>query len=448
MKKVDDIISVIGLGYVGLPVAVAFAQKFRVIAFDINPSRLTELRSGQDRTEEVDSEELLKAKLQFTDNPDDLRQATIHIIAVPTPINEAKQPDLTPLLKATETVGKILKAGDMVIFESTVYPGCTEEDCAPLLEKLSGLKYLSSDPSSVLREEGARNADESEGFTLGYSPERINPGDKEHTFSTICKVVSGSTPKALERVTILYGSVISAGIHQASTIKVAEAAKVIENAQRDLNIAFMNELAMIFERLGVDTHEVLEAAGTKWNFLPFRPGLVGGHCIGVDPYYLTHRAEKAGFHPQVIISGRIINDNMGAFVAEQTLKTMAAAGIGAMGSKVTILGLTFKEDCPDLRNSKVPDIIHELRQYGCDIQVHDPRCDPQEAKKEFGLQLTPQENLGQASVLILAVAHKLYRDWTSKEWIKLLLPQGVVTDVKNIVPVQQLKESGYRVWKL
>ncbi|MEK9669225.1 MAG: nucleotide sugar dehydrogenase, partial [Deltaproteobacteria bacterium] len=371
-------ISLIGLGYVGLPVAVAFGKHRPVIAFDINASRLNELRAGFDRTSEVSKEELQEANLLFTNNPDDLRQASVHIIAVPTPINEAKQPDLTPLLKATETIGKILKPGDLVIYESTVYPGCTEEDCAPVLERLSGLKYLTG-----LAEEH----DAAQGFTLGYSPERINPGDKNHTFSTIRKVVSGSTPAALEQVAELYSSVVTAGVHRASSIKVAEAAKVIENAQRDLNIAFVNELALIFDRLNVDTREVLEAAGTKWNFLPFQPGLVGGHCIGVDPYYLTHRAERAGYNPQVILSGRRINDEMGTFIARRTVQEMAKMGIGAVGTRVLVLGLTFKEDCPDLRNSKVPDIIEELTKYGCEVLVHDPYCDPKEAKSEYGVEL-------------------------------------------------------------
>ena len=355
-----ETISLIGLGYVGLPVAVAFGKHRPVIAFDVNISRLNELRGGFDRTSEISKEELQEANLLFTNNPDDLRQASVHIIAVPTPINEAKQPDLTPLLKATETIGKILKAGDLVIYESTVYPGCTEEDCAPVLERLSGLKYLAG---------SAEEHDVAQGFTLGYSPERINPGDKNHTLSTIRKVVSGSTPAALEQVAELYSSVVTAGVHRASSIKVAEAAKVIENAQRDLNIAFVNELALIFDRLNVDTREVLEAAGTEWNFLPFQPGLVGGHCIGVDPYYLTHRAERAGYNSQVILSGRRINDEMGTFIAHRTVQEMAKMGIGAVGTRVLVLGLTFKEDCPDLRNSRVPDILRELKAYGCEVLV-------------------------------------------------------------------------------
>ena len=399
-----ETISLIGLGYVGLPVAVAFGKYRPVIAFDINASRLHELRAGFDRTSEVSKEELQEAKLLFTNNPDDLRQASVHIISLPTPINEAKQPDLTPLLMATETVGKILEAGDLVIYESTVYPGCTEEDCAPILERLSGLKYLTGP---------AEEHEAVQCFTLGYSPERINPGDKNHTFSTIRKVVSGSTPAALEQVAELYSSVVTAGVHRASSIKVAEAAKVIENAQRDLNIAFVNELALIFDRLNVDTREVLEAAGTKWNFLPFQPGLVGGHCIGVDPYYLTHRAERAGYNPQVILSGRRINDEMGTFIAHRTVQEMAKMGIGAVGARVLVLGLTFKEDCPDLRNSRVPDILRELKAYGCEVLVHDPYCDPKEAKMEYGVDLIKKVNeIALVSAIVLAVAHKPFKEWS------------------------------------
>ena len=376
----------------------------------------------------------------FTNNPDDLRQSSVHIIAVPTPINEAKQPDLTPLLKATETIGKILKPGNLVIYESTVYPGCTEEDCAPLLERLSGLKYLTG-----LAEEH----DAAQGFTLGYSPERINPGDKNHTFSTIRKVVSGSTPAALEQVAELYSSVVTAGVHRASSIKVAEAAKVIENAQRDLNIAFVNELALIFDRLNVDTREVLEAAGTKWNFLPFQPGLVGGHCIGVDPYYLTHRAERTGYHPQVILAGRRINDEMGIFVARRTVQEMAKVGIGSVGSRVLVLGLTFKEDCPDLRNSRVPDILRELKAYGCEVLVHDPYCDPEEAKMEYGVDLIKKVNeIALVSAIVLAVAHKLFKEWSPAHWLERLQAEGVVMDVKGIAPREELVQAGINIWRL
>ena len=444
-------ISVIGLGYVGLPVAVAFGKNNTVIGFDINEERLTDLRKGIDRTREVESEELRSSGIIYTSNSDDLRQADFHIVAVPTPLDEAKHPDLGPLLSATETIGKILKPGDIVVYESTVYPGCTEEDCAPILERLSGLKYihgnshnLEGDYKSVLTDED----ESSQGFYLGYSPERINPGDKERCFTTIQKVVSGSTPKIADLIAEVYASVVTAGVYMASSIKVAEAAKVIENAQRDLNIALVNELALIFNRLGIDTQKVLEAAGTKWNFLPFHPGLVGGHCIGVDPYYLTYRAEQAGYHPQVILSGRRINDNMGTFVVQQTVKTMAAAGIGTVNSLVTVLGLTFKEDCPDLRNSQVPDIINELKQYGCSIQVHDPCCEAGEALEEYGVELTPQDHLKQASAVIIAVAHSTYRSWTMIDWKKILLPHGIVADVKNTVDISQLVQAGHRVWKL
>jgi len=339
---VKRIISVIGLGYVGLPVAVAFGKKNRTIGFDVNAERIRELQEGHDRTGEVTSEELAETDLLFTDSIDELRKADFHIIAVPTPVDDAKRPDLSILLKASETVAKALKKGDIVVYESTVYPGATEEDCVPVLERVSGLTFGSD-------------------FTVGYSPERINPGDKEHTFTRIMKVVSGSDTATLDVVASVYESVVTAGVHRAASIKVAEAAKVIENTQRDLNIALMNELALIFDRLGIDTLDVLEAAGTKWNFLPFRPGLVGGHCIGVDPYYLTHKAEKIGYIPQVILAGRRINDGVGKFIAQRTIREMIRAGQNILGATVTVLGLTFKEDCPDIRNSKVIDIIRELQ---------------------------------------------------------------------------------------
>jgi UDP-N-acetyl-D-glucosamine/UDP-N-acetyl-D-galactosamine dehydrogenase len=445
-------ISIIGLGYVGLPVAVAFSKKYSVIGFDINKKRIDELREGKDNTREVELEDLKRADIIYTSNPNDLRQADFHIVAVPTPIDEAKQPDLGPLLRATETIGSNLKSGDIVVYESTVYPGCTEEFCVPVLERCSGLKYLCNnschEESDFKTDLSFEDETEIMGFYLGYSPERINPGDKEHNFTSIKKVISGSTPEVTDTIAKVYNSVIKAGVHKASSIKVAEAAKVIENAQRDINIAFVNELALIFNRIGIDTLEVLEAAGTKWNFLPFRPGLVGGHCIGVDPYYLTHRAELAGYQPEVILAGRRINDGMGSFVAQQTLKTMASTGISPVNSKVTILGLTFKEDCPDIRNSQVPNIITELRAHGCEVFVHDPFCDPSEALEEYGIEMTLHENLPRVSVLILAVAHMMYKEWTPQDWLELLLPQGVVTDVKNLVPLKELEESGYRVWKL
>jgi UDP-N-acetyl-D-glucosamine/UDP-N-acetyl-D-galactosamine dehydrogenase len=422
-------ISVIGLGYVGLPVAAAFGRQVPVIGFDISESRIDELKKGQDSTKELETEELMAANIHYTSNFEDLKEANFHIIAVPTPVNKLKQPNLAPLLRAFKTVGSILKPGDIVVNESTVYPGCTDEECVPLLESESGLKI---------------NSD----FGVGYSPERINPGDREHTFTKIQKVVSGSSQEVLSIVAETYASVVKAGVYQASSLKVAEAAKVIENAQRDINIAFVNELAMIFNRLGIDTHEVLKAAETKWNFLPFRPGLVGGHCIGVDPYYLTYKAECVGYNPQVILAGRRINDNMSDYIVQQTLKTLASANLSTLGAKVTVLGLTFKEDCPDLRNSQIPKIITELRSFGCDIQVHDPVCEPSEALKEYGITLTKKSNIQPAHAVLLLVAHKFYRIWTVQNWETLLLPNGILVDAKNTAPVNELKQSGHRVWKL
>ena len=422
-------ISVIGLGYVGLPVAVAFGKSARVVGFDVNAQRIRELQSGEDRTLEVEPNDLRGAEILFTDQLEDLREADFHIVAVPTPINQAKQPELAPLLRASETVGKVLKRGDIVVYESTVYPGCTEDDCIPILERESGLRF-------------------GEDFGVGYSPERINPGDKEHTFTKIKKVVSGSSPEVCEIIAEIYSSVVMAGVHRAPSIKVAEAAKVIENAQRDLNIAFVNELALIFDRLGIDTRDVLEAAGTKWNFLPFQPGLVGGHCIGVDPYYLTHRAERAGYHPQVILAGRRINDEMGTFVAHRTVQELAQNGKGAVGAKVLVLGLTFKEDCPDLRNSRVPDIIAELTRYGCEVFVHDPFCDVVEAREEYGVVLTDLKNIPAADAVVLAVAHRPFRTWAPQEWQNLLSANAVVVDVKGSAPRLELEEAGVRVWRL
>ena len=422
-------ISVIGLGYVGLPVAVAFGKSAHVVGFDVNAQRIRELQSGEDRTLEVEPNDLRGAEILFTDQLDDLREADFHIVAVPTPINQAKQPELVPLLRASETVGKVLKRGDIVVYESTVYPGCTEDDCIPILERESGLRF-------------------GEDFGVGYSPERINPGDKEHTFTKIKKVVSGSSPEVCEIIAETYSSVVKAGVHSAPSIKVAEAAKVIENAQRDLNIAFVNELALIFDRLGIDTRDVLEAAGTKWNFLPFRPGLVGGHCIGVDPYYLTHRAERSGYHPQVILAGRRINDEMGTFVARRTVQELAQIGKGAVGAKVLVLGLTFKEDCPDLRNSNVPDVIAELKTYGGDVYVHDPFCDAVEAREEYGVVLTDLKNIPAADAVVLAVAHRPFRTWAPQEWQNLLAENAVVVDVKGSAPRLELEEAGVRVWRL
>ncbi|MCC7411748.1 MAG: nucleotide sugar dehydrogenase [Gammaproteobacteria bacterium] len=422
-------ISVVGLGYVGLPVAVEFGRRARVIGFDINAARIAELKSGHDRTGEVEPADLAAADVHYTDSIADLASADFHIVAVPTPVDIAKRPDLTPVLRASETVGKALSKGDIVVFESTVYPGATEEDCVPVLERVSGLRC-------------------GEDFFVGYSPERINPGDKEHTFKTITKVVSGQTPEVLETVARVYESVVSAGVHRAPTIKVAEAAKVIENTQRDINISLMNELALIFNRMGIDTRDVLEAAGTKWNFLKFDPGLVGGHCIGVDPYYLTHKAQIMGYIPQVILAGRRINDDMGRYVAGEVVKLLIKAGIGVKGSVVTILGLTFKENVPDLRNTRVVDIVGELADYAVDVQIHDPLADPHEAREEYGLTLTPREQLAPAHAVILAVPHRAYLagGW---DLVRSLLAggRGIVADVKAQLPRTSMP-AGMTLWRL
>lgn len=427
-RLVNRKISVIGLGYVGLPVAVAFGKVHRTIGFDINSVRISELRNGHDRTGEVAPEELVATDILFTYRIDELHQADFHIVAVPTPVDEANRPDLSLLLKASATVGKALKKGDIVVYESTVYPGVTEEECVPVLERISGLTF---------------GAD----FTVGYSPERINPGDKEHTFTKIKKVVSGSNLETLEIVAQVYESVITTGVHRATSIKVAEAAKVIENTQRDLNIALMNELALIFDKLGIDTLDVLEAAGTKWNFLPFRPGLVGGHCIGVDPYYLTHKAEKIGYIPQVILAGRRINDGVGKFIAQRTIREMIHAGHNILGSTVTVLGLTFKENCPDIRNSKVIDIIRELQDYGIIVQVHDPLVDSTEVEHEYGLKMTPFEKLKPADAVVVAVAHQQYREMPVEEY-KGLITGSVLIDVKGILQASDVEGQGIRYWRL
>ena len=422
-------ISVVGLGYVGLPVAVSFGKISHVIGFDINPNRIGELSNGRDWTGEVKTSDLKSANILFTTNHKDLRKADLHILTVPTPIDSSNKPNLSLLLKASDAVGKILKKGDIVVYESTVYPGCTEEECVPLLESSSGLK-LGVD------------------FEIGYSPERINPGDRKHTFTKIRKIVSGSSPETTNIVAEVYSSVVKAGIHRVSSIKVAEAAKVIENAQRDINIAFVNELSIIFNLLGIDTNEVLEAASTKWNFLPFRPGLVGGHCVGVDPYYLTHRAEKAGYTSKVILSGRQINDGIGSFIARQTVKEMTESGISPSGALVSILGITFKENCSDLRNSKVHDIISELKNFDCKIQVNDPCCDPKEVKKEFGITLCTEKELKPAEALVLAVAHYQYFEWSDERWCSLVKKGGVISDVKNVISSKKLEKYGYRFWRL
>ena len=431
-------IAVVGLGYVGLPLAVAFGKQVRTIGFDLDERKLENYRKGLDPSGEVDHENLVAAKqLEYTSDPSRLSEAEIIVVAVPTPIDHAHRPDLSPLEGACRTVGKNLTPGTVVVFESTVYPGCTEEVCVPILEELSGLPWA-----------GAEGAEEVSGFYIGYSPERINPGDKVHRLETIVKVVSGDTPETLGRVAELYETVVDAGVHRAASIKVAEAAKVIENTQRDLNIALMNELSLIFHKLGIDTLDVLEAAGTKWNFLPFRPGLVGGHCIGVDPYYLTYKAEAEGHHPQVILAGRQINDGMGKYIAEQTVKKMIQAGHGVAGAKVIVLGLTFKEDCPDLRNSRVEDILQELNSYCCDVHVHDPVADPEEAKEEYGVELTPWDRLPKAQAVVLAVAHEAYRNMEMEDYAALLAPSGVLLDVKSILDRDDFAEKGLDIWRL
>jgi UDP-N-acetyl-D-galactosamine dehydrogenase len=409
-------LAVIGLGYVGLPLAVGFGRKLPTLGFDINAARVDELQQHRDHTLEVSPEELGEAtRLGFSHDEQDLKDCNVFIVTVPTPIDRAKRPDLTPLESASRTVGRAIRRGGVVVFESTVYPGATEEVCVPIIERESGLKF---------------NQD----FYAGYSPERINPGDKEHRLDTIKKVTSGSTPEAADFVDALYRQVVSVGTHKASSIKVAEAAKVIENTQRDLNIALINELALIFHRMGIDTLDVLEAAGTKWNFLPFRPGLVGGHCIGVDPYYLTHKAQEIGYHPEVILSGRRINDGMGRHVAERVIRLMLEKRIHVAGAKVLVLGLTFKENCPDLRNTRVTDIIDEFRACHADIDVYDPWVDPAEARHEYGLDLAPDLRPATYDAIVLAVAHRQFTDMGAAALRALGKPDCVLFDVKNVLP--------------
>ncbi len=417
MFKLDEIkIAVIGLGYVGLPLAVEFGKKYPTVGFDINKKRITELLDGQDATLEVEPEELSRVeKLVFTDLSSQIADCNVYIVTVPTPIDEHKQPDLTPIISASHTVGKVLRQGDIVIYESTVFPGATEEVCVPILEANSSLVF-------------------NEDFYVGYSPERINPGDKEHRLPNILKVTSGSTPEVADFIDEIYRSIITAGTHKASSIKVAEAAKVIENTQRDLNIALVNELAIIFNRLGIDTLEVLEAAGSKWNFLPFRPGLVGGHCIGVDPYYLTHKAQAIGHQPEVILSGRRINDSMGKYIVGVVVKMMIKKGIPVADSNILILGLTFKENCNDLRNTKVADMIAEFESYGIKVDIYDPWADPEEAKKEYGLELinTPKE--GQYHAVVLAVAHNEFKKLGAEKIRQFGTDNSILYDVKHILP--------------
>ena len=418
-------IAVIGLGYVGLPLAHAFSFQYPVVGFDIARLRIEELRSGHDRTQELSDDQVREAidnGMVFTDRIEEIADCTIYIVTVPTPIDEHKNPDLTPLKKASETVGRVLKPGD-VVYESTVFPGCTEEVCVPILEKVSGLKCISSDTNSPRVEDG---------FYCGYSPERINPGDKEHTVTKILKVTSGSTPEIAEKIDALYASVIHAGTYRASSIRVAEAAKVIENAQWDINIAFVNELALICEKLGIDTLEVLEAAGTKWNFLPFRPGLVGGHCIGVDPYYLTYKAQEIGHHPEIILAGRRINDSMGIHVANRVVKLLIHKGHAVKGARVLVLGLTFKENCPDIRNSHVIDVVRELEDFGCVVDVHDPWADPEEVRKEYGIELLTglDDRFAQRyDGIVLAVAHRQFSDITICK-----NEDTAVFDIKGVLP--------------
>jgi len=415
-------ISVIGLGYVGLPLAVEFAKKYPLVGFDIAEWRITELENGHDRTLEIDDEQLKSVialgNLQFTADREVLRNCNVHIVTVPTPIDRHKRPDLTPLVKASETLGRILKQGDIVIYESTVYPGATEEDCVPILERESGLKY---------------NVD----FFCGYSPERINPGDKEHTVTKIRKVTAGSTPEIAKKVDELYASIITAGTHMAPSIRVAEAAKVIENTQRDVNIGLINELAMLFNRMGIDTQAVLEAAGTKWNFLPFRPGLVGGHCIGVDPYYLTHKAQELGFNPEMILAGRRVNDSMGVYVVAQLTKAMLKRRIHIEGARVLVMGLTFKENCPDLRNTRVVDIVQELRDYNVEVDVYDPWVDPAEAQHEYTITPVPELKAGEYDAIILAVAHNQFRDMGLEAIRALGKPEHVLYDLKYILKAEE-----------
>lgn len=423
-------VAVVGLGYVGLPLAIEFGKHFDTIGFDVSKAKVARLQQHNDVTGEVERGDFdLAKKLKITDDPKQLGQADVIVVAVPTPIDSARLPDFTPLVSASEIVGANMKRGATVVYESTVYPGATEEVCIPVLEKHSGMKWKQD-------------------FNVGYSPERINPGDKQHRLPTIVKVVSGDNPETLEKLAKLYETVITAGVHRASSIKVAEAAKVIENTQRDLNIALMNELAIVFERLGIDTLEVLKAAGSKWNFLPFRPGLVGGHCIGVDPYYLTHKAQMVGYHPEVILAGRRINDGMGQFIAEQTVKMLARQGLHTAGQTVIVLGLTFKEDVPDLRNSKVIDVVRELEAYGINVVIHDPIADREEAHEEYGVNLVDWDKLPKANAIVAAVSHKAYQKQGLPALLDKLVDKGVFIDVKSAWDPAEIEKAGKAVWRL
>lgn len=423
-------VAVVGLGYVGLPLAIEFGKHFDTIGFDVSKAKVARLQQHNDVTGEVERGDFdLAKKLKITDDPKQLGLADVIVVAVPTPIDSARLPDFTPLVSASEIVGANMKRGATVVYESTVYPGATEEVCIPVLEKHSGMKWKQD-------------------FNVGYSPERINPGDKQHRLPTIVKVVSGDNPETLEKLAKLYETVITAGVHRASSIKVAEAAKVIENTQRDLNIALMNELAIVFERLGIDTLEVLKAAGSKWNFLPFRPGLVGGHCIGVDPYYLTHKAQMVGYHPEVILAGRRINDGMGQFIAEQTVKMLARQGLHTAGQTVIVLGLTFKEDVPDLRNSKVIDVVRELEAYGINVVIHDPIADKEEAHEEYGVNLVDWDKLPKANAIVAAVSHKAYQQQGLPALLDKLVDKGVFIDVKSAWDPAEIEKAGKAVWRL
>ena len=421
-------ISVIGLGYVGLPLALVFAKKFSVIGFDINEARVDLMKKGIDPSKELEPEAFEGCDIQFTTNPDDLKKAHFHIVAVPTPVDNAKVPDLKPVLSATRTVGKILKKGDYIVYESTVYPGCTEDDCLPLLEELSGLKI-------------------GKDFKLGYSPERINPGDKEHTIEKILKIVSGSDDEALEEIAKTYGAIIVAGIYKASSIKVAEAAKVIENTQRDINISLMNELSMIFDLMGIDTKEVLEAAGTKWNFLKFVPGLVGGHCIGVDPYYLVHKSRQLGYEPKVILSGRSINDGMPAHIAKRLVQKLIKRGKSPQESRVLVMGVTFKENVSDIRNSKVTDLVKELMQYSINVHMVDPYASPNEFAHEYGLSLLDAPS-NDYDAIIVAVNHKEYMEYDLSYFKSLMKEEPILLDLKGVYQPAMVKDNGLAYWRL
>lgn len=425
----ETVIAVIGLGYVGLPLAVAFSEHFQVIGYDHNSNRIEQLQNCEDITGEIDSAALQNTKIQFTIDPALLAKAQFYVIALPTPINHAKQPDLSLLFDATKTLAQFLKKDDIVVYESTVYPGATEEECVPLLEKTSGLKC-------------------GQDFFVGYSPERVSPGDKTHTLKNIVKIISAQDKNTLQKIKAIYGKIISAGLYEAPDIKTAEAAKLIENVQRDLNVALLNEVAMIFNRMNINTHQVLKAAGTKWNFLPFVPGLVGGHCIGVDPYYLTYKAQCYDYHPQVILAGRRVNDGLGKYIAEQTIRELVKNGTNVRSSKIILFGIAFKNDCPDIRNSRVKDVHQELLSFGATVFVHDPIANPEEVHEKFQIELTSMEALPKADAIIMAVSHKQYKEYAPSHYINFLKPNSVLIDVKGILDAQYFQDNGHSVWTL